>query len=307
MTSPFKIDGAFDIVAPLGGGRYAEVFRARSPCGNTVVVKLARMAPLTAEDATNAIFFAKGCVFHTGSIGLFEPAPNDVLVAEAGILVQCQCPALVKLLDQGEHVVEGERRRYLVLEYLEGRPLRERLELATQDELLGIVQSLLSLSEVLSVHGDIKPDNIILDADGRARFIDPSCGMTVLGPGCLPERLLVTPLYNPVFHVSDIPAIGLTLLEAQAGHPFLDAHPTVPGGRATKELANYLEELRVLGRWLGADWMARMRLPGEAAGRAPSRLETVGLSCLGLEWDGHHLGLRQAPNSVAEVLRALIH
>jgi serine/threonine protein kinase len=151
MYSLPKIAG-FELIKLLGGGPLTVVYSARnhaddSPCA----VKLLR--PECAEEPT--------------AIKLLQRE------ARAGLIVQH--PHLVRLLYA--HVTRAPY--YLVMELLPGEAVRRRLrrdyrlDLATA---LWIIrqsaEALAALHRAGFVHGDIKPDNIRLVADGTAKLID---------------------------------------------------------------------------------------------------------------------------------------
>jgi hypothetical protein len=93
---------------------------------------------------------------------------------ELQILSQLRLACLPRLLDYGEH----EGRLYLVSEYIEGSTLarhcdernlsrRERVQLLAQ-----VAEALHELHGYGVIHRDIKPDNVIVDENGRPFIVD---------------------------------------------------------------------------------------------------------------------------------------
>jgi transcriptional regulator with GAF, ATPase, and Fis domain/tetratricopeptide (TPR) repeat protein len=99
--------------------------------------------------------------------------------AELEVLRGIHHPCLPDVRALGRLELGGSRRAYYVADYIEGGSLREhvarvgprRALLALRDALSG-----LSLLHRLGVrHGDVKPDNVLVRADGRGVLIDLGC------------------------------------------------------------------------------------------------------------------------------------
>lgn len=100
------------------------------------------------------------------------------LIREARALARLTHPNVVSvhelgLLDDGD----DPHRLYLVMEHIEGPTLRRWLKqpqpLARRIELLvGAGQGLAACHDAGLVHGDFKPENILVGRDGRARVVD---------------------------------------------------------------------------------------------------------------------------------------
>lgn len=181
---------------------------------------------------------------------LVDPAARDRLFRELEIGRRRIHPAVVRTLDHGE----SGGRLYLVMEFVEGRTLREVLRegVLPPPAALGIFLAVLDVVEAMHregvTHRDLKPDNIILLGDARrpgapaggeaaapdlkvldfgmARLAD---GSTLTRTGLLmgtmdylpPEYLSGAVLHSPAI---DLYACGIILYEMLAGtKPFADS------------------------------------------------------------------------------------
>ncbi len=97
---------------------------------------------------------------------------------EAATVARLSHPNIVTLFDLGEVEVAGQNVAFVVMEYLEGETLRERLEhdrIAVQQavQIASQLSNALDAAHLQSVvHRDIKPENIFLTADGRVKILD---------------------------------------------------------------------------------------------------------------------------------------
>ena len=155
-------------------------------------------------------------------------------IREARAAARLSHPNVVQVYDQGG---DGDL-LYLAMEYLPGRTLRESL---SERGALTIRESLRVLEPVLDalaaahragiVHGDIKPENVVLTDDGRAKVAD--FGLARAGAATLttaaPGRLLGTAAYLAPELLTrgiadaraDVYAAGILLFEMLTGtQPF---------------------------------------------------------------------------------------
>ncbi len=97
------------------------------------------------------------------------------LKMEARLLAKLRDPGIVKIYDAG---ISSGGYPYLLLEYVEGGDLRHwaSARAVTLEEAMGIGQSLSTALAAAHgegvLHGDIKPDNVFLDAKGRLKLGD---------------------------------------------------------------------------------------------------------------------------------------
>lgn len=207
MTSPDdEIAGRYRLEELLGGGQGAEVWRALdTELGRTVAVKL--LAPTADRER-----------FRREAQSVASLAHNNVM----------------QLFDYGEF----EGRPFMVLEYLPGGTLAERLRageplpLSTVEPIaLGVAAGLAHAHERGIVHRDLKPANILFDEEGRPKLADFGIARRAAGEGTLTEAgtVLGTASYispeqaagKPAGPQSDVYGLGVILFQLLTGRlPF---------------------------------------------------------------------------------------
>ncbi len=218
-----KTVGRFVIEARLGAGGMGEVYRAvDSRLKRTVAIKrMSWRAGLTPED--HALFLREG--------------------QRASAL---QHPNIASIYD----VFEENGEVLLVMEYVEGSTLRQAIGKPMPPEqffdiAIQCSSALVAAHEKGILHGDIKPENIMLDASGQVKLLD--FGVARRLPGEDPSAETLTTVWAPG-HVSGTPtymapevlkggapdaradvfALGIVFYEMLAGrHPFRGANVTV--------------------------------------------------------------------------------
>lgn len=157
-------------------------------------------------------------------------------LAERQILASLNHPNIARLLDGG---ATEDGRPYLVMEYVEGRPIdvycdesrlavRERLE-----HFLTVAEALRHAHRNLVVHRDLKPSNILVSRAGEVKLLDFGIAKLLAegeqgsgtGPYTRAGTLPMTPEYATPEHVkgesvtaaSDIYQLGLLLYELLTG------------------------------------------------------------------------------------------
>ncbi|HTW66350.1 MAG TPA: serine/threonine-protein kinase [Bryobacteraceae bacterium] len=203
---------------------------------------------------------------------------------ERQILANLEHPNIARLLDGG---TSADGRPYLVMELVEGlrlneycrdQPLRARLNLFRK-----ICLAVQHAHEHLVIHRDLKPGNILVEADGEpklldfgiAKLIDPENAGGQDQTQTLP--LLLTPAYaspeqlagEPATTASDVFALGVLLYEVLTDRlPFLsgrapDREPEPPS-RYHKQLAGDLDNIVLMA--LRSEPERRYRSAAELAG-----------------------------------------
>jgi serine/threonine-protein kinase len=205
------IAGRYRLHALLGRGGMSEVWRAEDmELGRDVAIKL--LAP----DADTARF-----------------------EREARAVASLGNPNVMQLYDYGE----SEGRPYMVLEYVPGGTLENRLrggrplpDDETYDIAVGIASGLAHAHARGVVHRDLKPANVLFDDEGRPKIADFGIARLAVGEGTLTEAgtLLGTAAYispeqasgEPAGTASDVYSFGVMLYRMLAGRlPFESNDP----------------------------------------------------------------------------------
>ncbi|WP_149956569.1 protein kinase domain-containing protein [Zafaria cholistanensis] len=160
MAGPRILDGRYEVGALIGRGGMADVHRGRDlRLGREVAIKLLR--PDLARDP------------------MFQARFRREAQAVAGL----NHPSIVAVYDTGEEPLpevsgEGLAAPFIVMEYVEGRTLRELLragEITVESacrHTLDVLDALAYSHRKGIVHRDIKPANVMVTPDGRVKVMD---------------------------------------------------------------------------------------------------------------------------------------
>jgi len=196
--------GRYQLFETLGVGATSRVVRGFDPMiGRAVAVKLFRSE-------------------------LAQGAARERFIREARVVGQLTHPNIITLHDMG--IDESTQTPYLVMEFVEGMPLARLLEKGTLP-LPKACAWAAHAAEALSVahqrgviHGDVKPANILIAADGKVKLTD--FGMARVAKRDTGDSpLLGTPAYwcpeqimgRPQDARSDIFSLGVVLYEMVTG------------------------------------------------------------------------------------------
>jgi serine/threonine-protein kinase len=149
---------------------------------------------------------------------------------EAEAAAGLQHPNVVAVFDRGE--VDGTY--YIAMQYLEGRTLKQLIDDGlTSEQAVGLIRQVLEGARFAHRHGvvhrDLKPQNVIVDADGKATVTDFGIARAGVSEITQAGSVMGTPHYlSPeqaqgfdVTAVSDLYSIGVMLYEALTGRvPF---------------------------------------------------------------------------------------
>lgn len=201
--------GDFYILSRIGRGSMGTVYRAHDRrLDRPVAIKL-----LASHLAANPEFVKR-------------------FIHEARLAAKISHPNVVQIYDVGQ----WHGTHYIVMEYVEGRSLEEIIAegpISEEEAVrlgLDVAEALRAAMEKGVVHRDIKPGNILISANGKAKVAD--LGLAVL-EGDTRETTVGTPYYmspeqaqgqNDIDVRSDIYSLGCTIFHAVTGRPpFLGA------------------------------------------------------------------------------------
>ncbi|MEO6318833.1 MAG: serine/threonine-protein kinase [Acidimicrobiales bacterium] len=161
-----------------------------------------------------------------------DPSARGRFEEEAHAAARISHPSAVTVFDTGEQ----DGAAYIVMECLPGRTLADEIgEGALAPErarrvLADVVGALEVAHELGVLHRDVKPGNILLTADGRAKLADFGIAKTAEGLNhTMTGQVMGTPAYmaperlegHPATPESDLYAVGVVLYEALVGRrPF---------------------------------------------------------------------------------------
>ncbi len=148
--------GRYEITAPIATGGMGEVWKGRDrTLGRTIAVKVLRSE-------------------YTGDSSFLIRFRN-----EARHTAALSHPNIASVYDYGETTEDGQRLAYLIMEFVEGKPLvsilaeRGRLTPEQTLDVLGQAADGLSAAHAAGmVHRDIKPGNLLVRPDGVVKLTD---------------------------------------------------------------------------------------------------------------------------------------
>ena len=225
MLTAGEVLGDCEILTPLGRGGMGEVYLARDRrLGRKVAVKV-----LPASFSSDASRLAR-----------FE--------REARSASSLNHPSICTIHALGE-LADG--RRFIVMEHVDGATLRalhrERLDLPRAVDIgRQLAEGLAAAHEAGVVHRDVKPENVMVRADGLVKILDfglakllPESAMAAGESTHSVEASLAGSVVGTVQYMSpeqargqpidartDVWAVGAVLYELVAGHPAFDGRTT---------------------------------------------------------------------------------
>jgi len=208
-----KVNSTYEIQFFIGGDTFYEKYRVKSKDGKTYLLKLYNSSKLSKNDFS-----------------------NDNLL-EVEILASLNLDNSVRLVNNGEFVTDNNKYHYIILDFISGETLQDKLERDGIFSQYSAVPLIIYLLETLQkihkksnsiIHNNINPSNIYLDYSnaekpiltefGFARYITSKSNSIDLGR--LSPFYIAPELYNGIFTPqSDLFSVGALLYNLVMGIP----------------------------------------------------------------------------------------
>ncbi len=207
FTAPGKL-GGFVLLKELGKGEMGATYKAyEKSLGRFVAIK----------------------VMHR-ELGQ-DPSRVEGFMSEGRALASLDNPNIVRVFSLGQE----KDQPYIAMELISGGGMERQFskekpldEVKTLELITGVARALKAAGQIGLIHGDVKPENIMLSEKGRPKLVD--FGIARFGGGKIAEGdALGTPYYvapeqverGHVDHRADIYSLGATMYHALAGEaPF---------------------------------------------------------------------------------------
>jgi serine/threonine-protein kinase len=220
MADP-KTIGRYQVLRPIGQGGMGTVYLAEDPLlKRRVAIKVVRVA---------------GNARHQAMLRFRR---------EAEISAQLNHPNLVTIFDVG---VEENLGPFLAMEYVEGKSLAKHIKDRSLDQeaaarvLIQAMRALRAAHRQAIVHRDVKPDNILLGEEGRARLMDFGIARTMGHMSVTPEHPLEAPFQEAALGAGYAQTLALRLTSTGdfLGSPAYAPPEVLRGGEGTPASDRY--------------------------------------------------------------------
>jgi serine/threonine protein kinase len=220
MADPRTI-GRYQVLRPIGQGGMGTVYLAEDPLlKRRVAIKVVRVA---------------GNARHQAMLRFRR---------EAEISAQLNHPNLVTIFDVG---VEEDLGPFLAMEYVEGKSLAKHIREKSLDSeaaarvLIQTMRALRAAHRRAIVHRDVKPDNILLSEEGRAKLMDFGIARTLGHMSLSPEHPIPAPVAEGAAEAdyAQTLALRLTVTGDFLGSPAYAPPEVLKGGEGTPASDRY--------------------------------------------------------------------
>ncbi|OGV51961.1 MAG: hypothetical protein A2X49_08830 [Lentisphaerae bacterium GWF2_52_8] len=192
--------GNYELLKVLGEGCSGTVFLCRKPgTQEQHALKLLRLNVVTEDEKENLI---------------------ARFIQESEAISRIKHPNIVNFVEFGYNDEDDSRNPYIVMEYFDGKPLsyyidhHKHFDLATKIGIIRQVSDALSAVHDAGIcHRDVKPANILVNTDGKAKITD--------------------------FGICHLPASNLTMTTEMMGSPGYMAPEYVESGKPDKSIDIY--------------------------------------------------------------------
>lgn len=292
--------GDIELVELVGRGSFGQIYRGTISNGDPVAVKIAVRSDEC--ELTQAL------AIYSGSFGRVHPSPEKLL--------EIQYYRVSSAPDLFPHTSEVKRAgtyAYLQMEFLRGDTLRQRIDRKSSFDVLSNLKTAIQLYECfarlakskLKFHGDLKPENIMVQND-KIVLLDPGYfGTLACEEGMIPNVVVSSPRYYPRLEANDSFAAGAILWELLAGiHP-LDGCDAASGASFPigQKLLQDISYQEMMGRYFLSP-LKRVASSPEVFDLEPE-LTGILLNSIGLVRSGGCLELDQEQASFGNILKRL--
>ncbi len=138
------------------------------------------------QESNTSLRVLKESVIPPGANKALKIKAQEMFSREAALLLKLNHPGVVKVHDQ---FIEDSR-HYLLLDYISGQNLRQKIKLEGPSHELDVIEYSLQLATIFIylhnqeppvVHRDVTPDNIVITADGKIKLIDFGAANELIG------------------------------------------------------------------------------------------------------------------------------
>ncbi len=273
----------------LGTGSYSFVREAVHIASNqSRAIKFAKAkAQADSGCAQTGCFLSRPLTQMTGSYGEVSLSSREFLAKQYERFMGIACDGWLKI----HEMIDAEGQTAAVMNLSTGRPLRQFIQEGKTDldPVKKAVSALASLEKTSSSikHGDIKPENILVEAN-QCFLIDPGySGQLICEHNQELSVCMTTPDYYPFLDQNDQSALGLILFEVITGRNPTAFSPAQTGTEPTLKISTALRQTIETQRLGNNYFPARLySLPAYLdyfRDKLPENLASISLKCLGIK------------------------